>query len=111
MASGSFEFSTGNKYITGRIEWTSTSNGATANTSLVKATLSFKKSTSSTGSTTGNFSGNVTIDGTPTSLSKRITLSPNNAYLTIGTAQKTVTHNSDGTKTCGIFSSGGISGL
>lgn len=111
MASGSFTFPTGNKYILGRIEWTSTSNGAVANTSLVKATLSFKKSTSSTDSTTGNFSGTVTIDGTSTSFSKRITLSPNNTYLTIGTAQKTVAHNSDGTKTCGIFSSGGISGL
>ena len=99
MASGSFTFPTGNKYILGRIEWTSTSNGATANTSLVKATLSFKKSTSTTCSTTGNFSGTVTIDGTSTSISKRITLSPNNTYLTIGTAREAVSQNSGGTKT------------
>ncbi len=111
MASGSFTFSTGNQYINGRIEWTSTSNGAAANTSLVKATLSFRKSSSSTSATEGNFSGTVTIDGTATSFAKRITLSPNNNYVTIGTAQKVVTHNSDGSKTCGIFSSGGISNL
>lgn len=111
MASGSFTFSTGNKYINGRIEWTSTSNGAAANSSLVKATLSFRKSSSSTSSTEGNFSGTVTIDGTATNFAKRITLSPNNNYVTIGTAQKTVAHNSDGSKTCGIFSTGGIASL
>lgn len=111
MASGSFTFPTGNKYILGRIEWTSTSNGAVANTSLVKATLSFRKSSSSTSATTGNFTGSITIDGITTNLSARITLNPNNSYVTVGSAQKTVAHNSDGTKTCGIFSSGGISGL
>lgn len=111
MASGSFTFPTGNKYILGRIEWTSISNGAVANTSLVKATLSFRKSSSSTSATTGNFTGSITIDGITTNLSARITLNPNNSYVTVGSAQKTVAHNSDGTKTCGIFSSGGISGL
>ena len=111
MASGSFTFPTGDTYILGRIEWTSTSNGAVANTSLVKATLSFRKSSSSTSATTGNFTGSITIDGTTTNLSAHITLNPNNSYVTVGSAQKTVAHNSDGTKTCGIFSSGKIGTL
>ena len=46
MASGSFEFATGNNYITGRIQWSSSSNGSSANSSNVSATLSFKKSSS-----------------------------------------------------------------
>lgn len=111
MANGSFEFETGNRYITGRIVWSSTSNGSSANTSNVSATLSFKKSSSSTSATTGTFNGNISIDGTATSFSKVITLNANNTWVTIGTATRTVGHNSDGTKSIKILSSGGIGSL
>ena len=111
MASGSFEFATGNSYITGRIQWSSTSNGSVANSSNVSATLSFKKSSSSTSATYGSFSGTVTIDGTSTSFSSRINLNPNNSWVTVGTANKLVYHNSDGSKSIWIESTGGIPSL
>ncbi len=111
MANGSFEFATGNKYITGRIEWSSTSNGSAANNSTVSATLSFKKSSSSTSSTYGTFKGNISIDGTLTDFNRSISLSPNNSWVTVGTATKLVQHNSDGNKSIWISSTGGISGL
>lgn len=111
MASGSFEFATGNNYITGRIQWSSSSNGSSANSSNVSATLSFKKSSSSTAATYGNFSGSVSIDGASSSFNSRITLNPNNSWVTIGTANKLVNHNSDGSKSIWISSTGGISGL
>ena len=63
MASGSWEFSTANKYITGRIEWSSRSNGSSANTSTVTVTLKYKKSSSSTSSTYGSGSFYITIAG------------------------------------------------
>ena len=78
-----------------RIKWSSTANQDT-NKSTVKATMQIYRSGSS--STTGTFSGNVTIDGTEYSVSKKF--SPYNwgSWATVGTVSKTITHNTDGTK-------------
>ena len=110
MASGSWTFSTANKYITGKVEWSSTSNGSQANNSTVKVSLYYKKSTSSTASTRGTFSGTITINGTSYSVSKSLTLSCNNSYVLVGSASAKVAHNSDGSKSTTIAAKGGISG-
>ena len=110
MASGSWEFSTSNTYITGRIRWSSTSNGSSANTSTVIAYLDYKKSSSSTASTYGTFTGTITVNGSSGSISKSLTLACNNTWVNVGSRTVTVTHNSDGTKSITIAAGGGISG-
>ena len=77
MANGSFDFGTSNKYITGKIEWQSNSNGSNENTSNVNVSLYFKKSSQSTEATRGTWNGSITIDGTKTSISQSIILSCN----------------------------------
>lgn len=111
MASGNLDFDTGNQYIKGRISWSSVSNGSSANSSNITATLMFKKLSTSTSATNGGFSGTLVIDGTTTNFSKQIVLNPNNSYVTIGSATKTISHNSDGSKSIEIRSSGGIGSL
>lgn len=108
MASGSWEFSTANKYITGRIEWSSRSNGSSANTSIVTVTLKYKKSSSSTSSTYGSGSFYITIAGSRKNFSGRYTFSCNNSWQTIGSHSYTVGHNSDGSGSCYIGAGGGI---
>lgn len=109
MASGTITGTTSNNYITARIVWSSTEN-QDANTSTVTATLSYRKSSSSTSATTGTFSGKLTIAGYSTSFSKKATFNANNTWVTIGSAKQTVTHNSDGSKSITISATGGMSG-
>lgn len=108
MASGYWEFSTANKYITGRIEWSSISNGSSANTSTVTVTLKYKKSSSSTSSTYGSGSFYITIAGSRKDFSGRYTFSCNNSWQTIGSHSYTVGHNSDGSCSCYISAGGGV---
>ena len=108
MAQGEITFPTGNKYITGLLSWKSTSNGSSANTSNVRVLLSFKKSSSSTASTYGTMKGSVTIDGQVVNFSKAVTFNPNNQWVHVGTTERLIAHNSDGTKTIRISSSGYI---
>lgn len=109
MASGSWEFSTANKYITGRVVWSSSSNGSTANSSTVTVTLQYKKSTSSTSSTYGSGSFYITIGGSRKNFSSsRYTFSCNNSYQTIGSYSYTVGHSSDGSGSCYITAGGGL---
>lgn len=110
MASGYFTGTTGNKYITARITWSSTPNTVN-NQSSVTATLAYKKSSSSTGTTYGTGSFSITINGTSKSFSVPITLSPNDTWVTVGSHTVTVAHTSDGSKSVGISASGGIPGL
>lgn len=110
MASGSFTGTTGNKYITARITWTSTAN-TTANTSSVTATLAYKKSSSSTSSTYGTGSFTITINGTSKTIESKITLNANDTWVDVGSSTVTVSHNSDGTKSISISATGGIPGL
>lgn len=110
MASGDFTFPTANKYITGKIVWSSESNGSTANSSNVTVKLYYKKSSSSSSATTGTLKGKLFIDGTGYSYSKSITLSTNNTYKLIATKTVEIKHNSDGKKSIVIDATGGMSG-
>lgn len=110
MASGSFTGTTSNKYITARIVWSSTTN-LTNNTSSVTATLSYKKSSSSTAATYGNGEFSIKINGVSKSIDKNIRLETNNSWVTVGSFTTTVEHTSDGSKSIQISGHGGIPGL
>lgn len=81
-----------------RIVWSSTKNDSN-NTSNVTATVQIKKTGSS--STSGTFSGTITIDGTSYSVSKYGSWAWGD-WRTVGSASKTVTHNEDGSKQISI---------
>ncbi len=108
MASGTITGTTANKYITSRIVWTATANTDT-NSSSVTATLSYKKSSSSTDKTYGSYSGKLNIGGYSKAFSKTITLNNNDSWVTIGSLTATIAHNADGTKSITISATGGIS--
>lgn len=82
-----------------RITWTSTGDTST-NSSSVTANVQIYRSGSS--STTGTFSGSLTINGTKYSISKKF--SPYNwgSWATVGSKTVTIEHDSDGTKTIPI---------
>lgn len=84
-----------------RIIWSSTKNDSN-NTSTVTATVQIKKTGSS--STSGTFSGTITIDGTSYSVSKYGGWAWGD-WRTVGSASKTVTHNENGTKAINISTS------
>lgn len=103
MASGSFNLSlehpSSSITFQGKIEWTSVSNGAVANTSLVTCKMYARKQNSST-PTSGTFRGKQIIDGTTFSYSQ--SKSVGNSWVLIATASKTVSHNANGSKTITI---------
>lgn len=103
MASGTYNLSLEHPSTSvsfqGKLEWTSTSNGATANTSLVEVKLYARKQGSST-ATSGAFKGYITIDGTKTTFSQNKSVS--NSWVLISTSSKTVSHNPNGTKSITI---------
>ena len=83
-----------------RILWEEGTGSTSTNTSPVTATFQIRKDGSS--STTGTFSGSITINGTKTSISKKF--SPYNwgTWATVGSATVNVKHNTDGTKSITI---------
>lgn len=85
-----------------RITWTSTSDVAT-NKSSVTANIQIYKSGS--GSTTGTFSGSITINGSTKSVSKKFSPYNYGSWKTVGTYTVDVPHNTDGTKNCSISGS------
>lgn len=84
-----------------RIVWSSTKKDSN-NTSSVTATVQIKKTGSS--STSGTFSGTITIDGKSYSISKYDSWKWGD-WRTVGSATKTVTHNADGSKKINISTS------
>lgn len=110
MASGSIMGTTSNSSITARILWESKAN-ASANTSDVTVTLQVKKSTATTSTTSGTGSWTVLINGVTYNFSAKISIPPNNTYVTVYT--KTVTgipHNVDGYQKIVLGWVGGIPG-
>lgn len=103
MASGTISLGTSNQ-ITGRIKWSSTSNGTSANTSTVTATIQVKRTDSYT--TTGTWTGSLKIGGTTKSFSKYKAVS--DSWYTLLSFDVTVSHSNDGSGTCAI--SGTIKG-
>lgn len=110
MASGSFNLNrTGStsSYITFKCNWSSTSNGAIANSSTVKVTIIASKSSSSTANTYGNYTATATVDDSAQSVgSTSFTLAPGKS-ITLLSKSYTVPHNADGTKTTTISASVG----
>jgi len=113
MASGTITFPTGTgnaswKSLTGRIVWSSSSNGSTANTSTVTTKLYAK---TGTGGTTGKqWGGKVKVGSNSqhsfSSLSSSKTI--DDSYVLLATYTDTVAHNDDGS--CSITISGSVSG-
>lgn len=113
FAVGTIPFSiyTGSYNVTfqGKIEWSSVSNGPVANTSTVYCTLYARKQNSSSATTGKGWSGNITIDGTPSAFSSlSSSLSIGNDWVAVWSYSKVVSHASDGKKSITI--SGAIKG-
>lgn len=105
--SGIIYGSTSNQYIESMIEW-SCEQDLNANTSTITAKLYYKrKNTGHSTYGTGNFS--IFIDGRRSAASNTITIADFSWVLAM-TATRTVTHNSDGTKSIPISATGAISG-
>lgn len=112
MASGTYnlslEHSSSSVSFQGKLEWTSTSNGSSANSSNVVVKLYARKQGSSQ-ATSGTFKGFITIDGTKTTFSQ--SKSVQNSWVLISTSSKTVSHNANGTKSITIAGEvGSVSG-
>lgn len=105
----SFQGSTANRYITPLIEVYSNPDTA-GNYSDVNVFFYYKKSSSSTASTYGTWSGGITIDGERTSAVTRVTLPPNNSWISVMTASKRVYHEANGKKSIYVSADGSISG-
>lgn len=110
MASGSFTGTTTNNYITARVLWSSTAKPE-VNKSDITVTLQVKKSSASSGTTYGTGAWTVLINGVTYNFSAKVSIPPNNTYVTIYTKTvKDIEHNPDGTKSVVLGWTGGISG-
>lgn len=92
-----------------KIEWSSTSNGSTANSSEVTASVYLRRT--KTGNTSGTFSGTLSVGGNYHSISQYRT-NWNVSWQLVGTYNCTIPHNNDGTKQIWIgatFSNSGTS--
>ena len=111
MASGSFTGTTNNDKIQPKITWSATPNIA-GNYSDVTATLTYSR-TNSGYTTSGRFSGSITIDGTTTvdelvSGEAQISITQNSNTFAMK-ATKRVYHNDNGAKKITISATGSLS--
>ena len=97
MASGTISLGTSGN-IQGRIKWSSSSNGTTANSSTVTATIQVKRTNSYT--TTGTWKGTLTIGDTKKSYSKYKEVS--DSWVTLYSFSETIKHKDSGSGTCYI---------
>ena len=100
MASGTISLGTSGA-ILGQIIWSSSSNGTSANSSQVSATIQVKKTSNTTQSTTGTWTGFLNINGDNRSFSIRKDVNKN-SWVTLSSFTITKAHNTDGTGTCYI---------
>lgn len=100
MASGTISLGTSGAII-GQIVWSSSSNGIVANSSQVSASIQVRKTNNTTASTTGTWTGNLSINGDNRTFSIRKEVSKN-AWVTLASFAITKAHNQDGTATCNI---------
>lgn len=109
MASGSWNWSGANSWSAGRIEWSSKSNGSSANSSNVTVKLYGRRSDGGTSynASASNFS--ITINGSTSRRTSGITIAGTNWTL-IHSYTRTVGHNSDGSKSITISGGGNITG-
>lgn len=107
MPSGTIIGSTDNQYIDAKIEWSATTITA-SNSSKVTAALYYKRNnTGFQTHGTGTFS--ITIGGYKSSVTKYLTITEN-AWVKAVEATVTISHDTDGSKSVTISSSGSISG-
>lgn len=102
-ASGGFEFAASG-YLQGKIEWVSTSNGSSANSSNVSMSLLARRTNNY--STTGTWTGNMNIQNNDSGVSYYGTIG--NSWVVIGQKTVTVAHNNDGT--CSCYIGGSVTG-
>jgi hypothetical protein len=109
MPSGSFSLTDNSSFVVPSLSW-STSDNAGANESTV--TVTFNAYTTGTQNTFGTFNGGITIDGTRYAISgtRTIVTGGSGVVTQIGSASRTITHNTDGTRSVAIAADGGISG-
>lgn len=105
--SGNFSGSTGNQYIRPDIYW-SAAQSQDGNYSDVTATLYYSRSNSGY-TTSGTWSGGITIDGQRTAGSRHIEISYNSDTMAVSATVR-VYHNTDGSRDVTISADGRISG-
>lgn len=105
--SGSFTGTTNNQYIQPKIAWSATQDKA-GNFSTVTATLTYSR-TNSGYTTSGRWSGSITINGVTTShtTTNEIVIAYNSNTKAMSATVK-VPHNNDGKKSINISCTGGI---
>lgn len=99
MASGTINFNTNDGRLNGKIEWSSSSNGSSSNTSNVTAALYVRRTDSY--STTGTWRGSLNIGGEEKGFSLHLSISSNWTKM-IEFTKYNVSHNDDGSGTCWI---------
>lgn len=111
MASGTITGTTSNKYISAKIEWSSTADTAN-NKSTVTAKLYYMKSTASTTATSGVINATITINGNKYTYNSgnSKTLPVDGKWYYITEHEVVVAHNSDGKKSITISATGGMTG-
>lgn len=103
MASGIINFNADGALV-GKIEWSSYSNGSTANNSTVTAILYARRNDGYT--TTGrSWSGYVNIDDNRMSINFDSSVSVGSSWVEMARVTHTVNHNDDGSGTCNIYGS------
>ena len=105
--SGNFSGSTGNQYIRPDIYW-SAAQSQDGNYSDVTATLYYSRSNSGY-TTSGTWSGGITIDGQRSAGSRHIEISYNSDTMAVSATVR-VYHNADGSRDVTISADGRISG-
>lgn len=108
MAQGTIFGTTANKAIESKIEWSS--NPSTANnSSTVTASLLYRRNNTYSGTpTNGTGTVSVTIDGQSNSETVTLTIPNDNSWVEAIKVEKTVSHNSDGTRSITISASGSL---
>lgn len=103
MASGSWTFGTGNSYIQGKVNWSSSSNGSSANSSNISVSVYFRR-TNSGYTSYGKVNTYCVINGgsqkNETGFS--VSMSNPNTWTLVYAKNWTVGHNSDGSKQINI---------
>lgn len=103
MASGSWTFGTGNSYIQGKVNWSSSSNGSSANSSNISVAVYFRR-TNSGYTSYGKVNTYCVINGgsqkNETGFS--VSMSNPNTWTLVYAKNWTVGHNSDGSKQINI---------
>ena len=107
MASGSWTFGTGNSYIHGLVNWSSSSNGSSANSSNISVAVYFRRTNYGY---TSYGKVNTYVDlvgwGQKSELNYSVSMSNPNTWTLVFAKNWTVSHASDGKRTIRIHVAG-----